>query len=797
MKSYATLVGLLLISLSLHAQIFVNANAAGNNSGSSWGDAYTSLSAAIDAAPAGSQLWVVAGTYLPGTNPGATFNMDKNLEVYGGFIGTETMLTQRNDSINLTILSGDINSDDISGNFLLNKNDNSRHIMTMSTAINQATIIDGFTFQGGHADTTIMYPAAAGGAILGFGNPIIRNCTFTSNYAALAGGAILMEGTGAIGSQLEACLFIANRSNNRGGAVYLGSMSGSGTQVRTCHFQGNEAVSSGGGLRIYNASVTLFGCHFDQNQSSFTGAGLAIFQVEDDRSVFMQACTFDNNNSFLGGGAYFEADGAEDYALTVDSCQFYQNAALPLGTTSFPTSGGGFHIFIDATADQGSIAFNTCTFDGNSADRNAGGLLSFINGRACSFDVTNCLFLNNQIVQQTQSVGSGLSIVVLNEETKINIQQSTFQDNMGGMAGAMIIETADGGESDVLIKDCDFVGNETLEFGSALVLDAYEGALEAVYQIEHCLFENNRVTSQTEISGGALSMVSLNEGMKVVVTHSTFEGNQNLIGGAAIDVRPFPGTQIPSNMDITLANSLIAQHDSGLAAIQVMDLPVTLSNLTIADNDMPALYLVNNGSATLRNSILSSPAHDDIILDMGSTISSLGGNLISDNSADASLTAMDVSGVDPLFKGSGVHPYQLDFGSAAVDLGQFYQGFDPLSLDMAGNFRLQGSKPDAGAYESPFFTSIKDQLDESSTLRLYPNPVVNQTSLSLKNSWRGTLELKVFNANGQLVYQQQRLKQNAEMAWHLQLSQLSAGPYHLLLTDGQANITKAFIKVQN
>jgi hypothetical protein len=88
----------------------------GNNDGSTWQDAYTSLKSALAASWPCDQIWVADGTYKPTDEPydtDATFQMVNGVGLYGGFEGApkeETQRYERNWYANETVLSGDIDS---------------------------------------------------------------------------------------------------------------------------------------------------------------------------------------------------------------------------------------------------------------------------------------------------------------------------------------------------------------------------------------------------------------------------------------------------------------------------------------------------------------------------------------------------------------------------------------------------------------------------------------------------------------------------------------------------------------
>jgi len=96
--------------------IFVNQSATGSNQGTSWQDAYLDLQDALQSAQFGDQIWVAAGKYTPdrGTKDRkAFFSIPDGVELYGGFVGTETDPSQRDCLTNETVLTGDLNGDDL------------------------------------------------------------------------------------------------------------------------------------------------------------------------------------------------------------------------------------------------------------------------------------------------------------------------------------------------------------------------------------------------------------------------------------------------------------------------------------------------------------------------------------------------------------------------------------------------------------------------------------------------------------------------------------------------------------
>ncbi|MBI3143345.1 MAG: hypothetical protein HYZ16_11010 [Bacteroidetes bacterium] len=63
---------------------------------------------ALSKAVSGTDIWVAAGTYYPGSSASEVFNLKDGVNLLGGFMGNETAAQARNPLTNITILSGNI-----------------------------------------------------------------------------------------------------------------------------------------------------------------------------------------------------------------------------------------------------------------------------------------------------------------------------------------------------------------------------------------------------------------------------------------------------------------------------------------------------------------------------------------------------------------------------------------------------------------------------------------------------------------------------------------------------------------
>ncbi|HFX17835.1 MAG TPA: T9SS type A sorting domain-containing protein [Flavobacteriales bacterium] len=122
-----------------NAQVYVDKDATGNNDGTSWANAYTSLNDALNnTTTRGTEIWIAEGVYTP-TSSTTPFVNQYGLSLYGGFVGNEASKVDRPSDpwTHRVVLSGDLSGDDVneipSANSI-NKSDNAGVILKIDPA---------------------------------------------------------------------------------------------------------------------------------------------------------------------------------------------------------------------------------------------------------------------------------------------------------------------------------------------------------------------------------------------------------------------------------------------------------------------------------------------------------------------------------------------------------------------------------------------------------------------------------------------------------------------------------------
>ncbi len=482
----------------LSNHIFVAAAATGLNDGSSWANAYNSLQDALLAAKEGDQIWVAQGTYrpdVPGGSRYTSFYVDKNISLYGGFAGTETNLSERGDpSMHPSILSGDLNGDDVVGDFAMNRADNAFSVLLVEAGVTQVAIINGFTIQGGQADGSDANasPSRSGGGLYATGTPTIAQCKFQQNYAVFDGGGVYVNFNGAESLAVAKCTFLNNRALRGGGMAIVNA----NCLVSESDFQGNAATHYGGGM-WYNTIVKkrlakVLDCNFEKNQATI-GGGLRLQALADDNNFIITDCTFSENSTAPLQAGWFESNagfdcttypGADNNSATVEHCTVRNNIANGSG------GGGGFYA---AGASTGIIADDNL-FEGNSAPYGGALGVGTYDGGQMVLDMRNSVFSNNEGMEH----GAIEFLEDVNAPLTASIDNCVFDGNKGTAYGSTLGFLAHSNNLSANISSCRFLNNECPTGG---VVDGYLYFPGVGFQdsaqisIDNSLFAGNKVAA--------------------------------------------------------------------------------------------------------------------------------------------------------------------------------------------------------------------------------------------------------------------------------------------------------------
>ncbi|MBT7853339.1 MAG: hypothetical protein HN675_08455 [Opitutae bacterium] len=638
------LLGLMVFSRLFAAVIYVQFDADEDGEGTSWADALYSVQDALLYAQTGDEIWVSSGTYYPDYGDAvfegdrfASFELKSGVSLYGGFAGTETQRTQRDSSVNETILSGGIGSS-------ADGSEDSIHVVTGGDT-DETAILDGVTISNGSADSGTGEYSVGGGLYIIAGSPTVSNVTFKDNEAT-TGGAVHVEGSSS-NPIFTGCSFTGNSAFYDGGAV--NSLNAS-PQFSNCSFSGNFALDGVGGALQVSGTGTFLAtdCIFSNNESVYGGGGAEIVST----SPKFTRCTFSANTTSAGAGGGVESDqGTPEF----DACIFSGNTSNYAGgglanwsgnpvftDTSFSSNqdsgdygGGGVFNY------QGSPDFTGCSFDSNYADY--GGGLYNLDGAP---KILNCNFSSNTEGTNTGLGGGG---GIFNYDGAPVITGCTFSFNISafgagiynyfdavGTVNPVIVKctftdnsssATEGGGSGIVnwnaqpdIYNCTFLRN-TAQVGAAIwnEVDGVGGLLS------NCLFANNTATD----SGGAI----YNPPTSV---NCTFYGNTAAIGAAIYDGagKTLTNCILYGNTATTQGNPIEATNltinhsivEGGYAGQSNLDADPRFTDAANTDftlaNDSPAIDVGDTASLPVDSADLDSDTNiaESLSLDLGDKV---------------------------------------------------------------------------------------------------------------------------------------------------------------------------------
>ncbi|MCP4710996.1 MAG: right-handed parallel beta-helix repeat-containing protein, partial [Planctomycetes bacterium] len=423
---------LMVLAGSAPGQIFVDDSATGANNGTSWADAYVYLQDALVATSSG-EIWVAKGTYKPDAGDGqllgnryATFQLKNGVTIYGGFAGNEDPLTfdlaDRNFAMNQTILSGDLDENDLEIIDPLDLLDdptranNSFHVVTGS-GTDETAILDGFTITSGYANSGSMYIHGGGMFIYNESSPTLINLTFTKNYAENYGGGMYIFNTDPEPHTFKTptltnCTFFKNSAKYRGGGICTNS----------------------------NGGATLNKCQFIQNYSKLNGGGGMYNYAIRTSLLTLNSCIFRGNFTEVAGGGMFNK---MSHPVLIN-CIFNHNTA---------NHGGGLR------NTSSNATLTNCTFSQNSVNTHGGGIDNF----ECFPVITNCILWGNTVAAPIDDESAQIYYNTANPNVYANINYCCIQgwtgtidiDGIGNIAFDPLFVDADGPDNIIGTKDDD------------------------------------------------------------------------------------------------------------------------------------------------------------------------------------------------------------------------------------------------------------------------------------------------------------------------------------------------------
>jgi len=375
------------------AVVFVDQSIGTSGDGTSWATAFATLDEALYAAhncPEINTINVAQGTYKPTRKPyqngleittpndrDFTFHLPNDVAIYGGFPSGGGV---RNIVANPTILSGDLNGDDIisgSGSTLsiTGNAENVFHVV-LSVSDSDATLLNGFTITGGNANGIFAGSITVegkdiyqhgGGAMQACSSwVILQNCTLSGN-SATDGGA-LYNNFYAYPS-LKNSTLSGNAATNHGGAIFNYFSS---PDLSQCNLMGNICGNSGGAIFSSELSApVIINCTLSGNRAQKGGAMFttsSFFGTVDIPTIITNSAFMQNNAQSEGGALHNNAS----VLLKINNSTFGNNTA--------GTYGGAIY-----NSNAGNTTVGNCTITGNTATTNGGavyntsGSLSFYN----------------------------------------------------------------------------------------------------------------------------------------------------------------------------------------------------------------------------------------------------------------------------------------------------------------------------------------------------------------------------------------------------------------------------------
>jgi len=703
-------------TIQIEDNVYVSPQGSNNNSGLSWNDPFQTITHAISRIRADSLHHYTI--YMSED----TFSTSSNGEQYPIF--GLSYLDFSGTSCNTSILDAE------SENMVL------RFINVTNSNISNCKLTNGY-----YGSTSLM------NSEVNFDNLIFINNETYSN-----GGAINASNSS---SSITNCIVESNITGHRGNVCFdVGNLEISNTIFS------NNSSEKGSGLYCSNVNLELNSVSFYNNTASEKGGGL---YLNNCTSTFSNVSIHNNSSSQFGGGIYC----VESTILFNEEnrCNLYDNE---IDLRSY-----GQEIYAEQ-CETINVVLDTFTVS-NPTDYFASPLSNF------TFDI-----LHNT---QGELIDSDLYVSVTGDDTNSGTSpddplltlscalsrifaNSTNQNTIHLSSGIFSFENT--GEI-FPIEWCSYVNLEGCEDGSSVLQSDIQDGVLMFHNVIDATISNISISNEyPEYASGIVMKYS--SPTLINITASGISGygiacrdfsNPIIYNTLLYDNNSGFGCSYSSNPYII--NSLIS-NNSSRAFYSAYDSNPTFVNTTMVNNVLPSY--IRESNAILYNCILFNDHLYEIdafqyssvtisYCDIEGGIDAVHAWVLSTcNWLDGNIDE------DPLFTGTGEHPFSLSGLSPCIDAGTpDTTGLNLPPWDLINNERIWDGDEngttiiDMGAYEfgaSPYIVDIQEPIISNSqslisNLGNYPNPFNPSTTIEFSIKNNSKVDLSIFNIKGRKV----------------------------------------------
>lgn len=758
MKFY-TLLGMFLGALITNSQTikYINPNATGNGSGTSWANAYTSLKSALLNAQHKDEFWLTySANHAIDPNQNKVYlTIDKNIALYGGFKGTETLRSQR--TALPSIISGSIG--------MAGVDDNSENAFEIKSKVH----LEGIRFTDFYSTETSYQDKVSIVKIDDKASVSFKNCDFRANESVR-------------------CIDISNNAN---------------VTIEQSTFYTNNRQKSAPIIKILNSDL-----HINNSDFQFNGNGSFIVDAYSNDTTFEGRTITISNTKFLenkAGIVYNTISKVDIKNCVIKNDNFY-NATV----NHYPKDKT---LHIDHTDFSGYLTgliinfgqIDSLIITHNNFDLALANNAHAIYGGAKNVRIKNCNFANfDNTVDPVYIYGADSSVEISN----IHFKDLNRDDNLFWISGQKSIKLDSCSFENIvleknntlfylysdsmLISNTQFIGltgdifpsyNPYKKFSNCVFKNIniksnplfYQSNGGFVSEIKNCTFDNLSIGYSTVMSYGYPFIY--NGSGDLILKNNSFtniKSNDYFIRvGSYGDVKSYGNLfeNIEANVGIwSNEGGNIGIYNSNFNKISK---PLFINYDTyIMYAKNPRLYVLNSVIYSANDTLLKEITSDSIptTFEGNYTNKSLGAN----NYNNASMPYSEL--------------YKEENYSVLFDKGiKSDSTLDHIQKDILGNSRLLFDKIDIGYIEfvkDPTVTLIGHESAMTSATTVYPNPAKDKIFVTLSQSSK----IKITNLYGQSFFEAELHVGKNE----IDLSEIEAGLYILTTYNNNKAVSTKF-----